>query len=81
MRATFRSPTILRKIGGVFDACRRVPVSPRGELELPRAVQMAIDSGEMQFEVIRMSAAVLDMSTRGDIANVKAALSGVSVTY
>jgi HK97 family phage major capsid protein len=24
MRATFRSPTILRKIGGVFDACRRV---------------------------------------------------------
>jgi dTDP-glucose pyrophosphorylase len=65
----------------IFDALRRVPVSPRGELELPRAVQMAIDSGEMQFEVIRTSAAVLDMSTRGDIANVKAALSGVSVTY
>ena len=65
----------------IFAVCRRVPASPRGELELPRAVQMAIDSGEMEFTVIRMSAPVLDMSTRGDIANVKAALSGVSVTY
>src|SRR5688500_4860472 len=65
----------------IFEACRRVPVSPRGELELPRAVQSTIDSGEMTFAVIRMNAPVLDMSTRGDIANVKAALAGVSVTY
>jgi glucose-1-phosphate thymidylyltransferase len=65
----------------IFDACRRVPFSPRGELELPRAVQMAIDSGAMELEVVRMNAPVLDMSTRGDIANVKAALSGVTVSY
>ena len=65
----------------IFDACRRVPVSPRGELELPRAVQMAIDEMGMQLTVIPVSAPVLDMSTRADIAHVKAMLEGVAVEY
>ena len=65
----------------IFDACRRVPVSPRGELELPRAVQMAIDEMGMQLTVIPVSAPVLDMSTRADIARVKAMLEGVAVEY
>lgn len=65
----------------IFDACRRVPMSPRGELELPRAVQMAIDEMGMKFTVIPVSAPVLDMSTRADIARVKALLEGVAVEY
>lgn len=65
----------------IFDACRRVPMSPRGELELPRAVQMAVDELGMEFTVIPVSAPVLDMSTRADIARVKALLERVAVEY
>ena len=65
----------------IFDVCRRVPLSPRGELELPRAVQMAIDSREMDFIVIRMASPVLDMTTRGDIATVQARLEGMEISY
>jgi glucose-1-phosphate thymidylyltransferase len=65
----------------IFDACRRVPVSPRGELELPRAVQMAIDNSEIEFTVIPMASAVLDMTTRDDIATVQARLGGMQVSY
>ena len=65
----------------IFDVCRRVPLSPRGELELPRAVQMAIDTLEMKFTVVRMEAAVLDMTTRGDIATVQKRLEGKQVSY
>lgn len=65
----------------IFDACRRVPVSPRGEYELPRAVQMAIDTMGMKVRVIPVSAAVLDLSTRADIALVQARLAGAPVSY
>lgn len=65
----------------IFDACRRVPVSPRGEYELPRAVQMAIDTMGMKVRVIPLSAAVLDLSTRADIALVQARLADVRVSY
>ncbi len=65
----------------IFDVCRAVPVSPRGEFELTRAVQMAVDSQGMKFTVVPMNAAVLDLSTRGDIASVKARLSAREVSY
>ena len=65
----------------IFDVCRKVRMSPRGELELPRAVQMAIDDMGMKFNVILMSAPVLDMSTRADISRVEARLRGVTVSY
>jgi glucose-1-phosphate thymidylyltransferase len=65
----------------IFDACRAVPMSPRGELELPRAVQLAIDTMGMKFHVIRVSAAVLDMSTRADIASVQKWLAHIKPSY
>lgn len=65
----------------IFDACRRVPVSPRGEYELPRAVQMAIDTMGMKVRVIPVSTPVLDLSTRADIALVQARLADVRVSY
>lgn len=61
----------------IFDACRRVEPSPRGELELPRAVQLAIDTMGMRFHAVRMRSPVLDMSTRGDIATVEKRLRGL----
>ncbi len=65
----------------IFDVCRVVPVSPRGEFELTRAVQMAVDSLKMKFTVVPMNAAVLDLSTRADIASVKERLSATVVSY
>ena len=61
----------------IFEACRKVSVSPRGELELPRAVQLAIDSMGMKFRVIKVKEAVLDLSTRGDIKAVQRLLQNV----
>jgi dTDP-glucose pyrophosphorylase len=62
----------------IFAACREVPPSVRGELELPQAVQRAIDAG-MRMEVIRVRGAVLDMSSRADIASVAERLHDVHV--
>ena len=58
----------------IFEACRAVTLSPRGELELPEAVRVARDRMGVQFGVIRMSAGVLDLSSRGDISTVTAFL-------
>jgi len=55
----------------IFEACRNVSLSPRGELELPRAVKLAIDTMGMRFRAVRVRSAVLDLSTRGDIAAVE----------
>lgn len=54
----------------IFRACREVPLSARGEYELPQAVHFAIDHHSMRFKVIRVEAAVLDLSSRADIARV-----------
>ena len=63
----------------IFGACRAVAPSARGELELPQAVQLAIDQGWMQFEAVRVRAGVLDMSSRGDVASVAQRLNGTLV--
>ena len=63
----------------IFRACRAVKPSARGELELPQAVQLAIDEGWMQFEAVRVRAGVLDMSSRGDIASVAERLGATRV--
>ncbi len=63
----------------IFRACRAVPPSARGELELPQAVMLAIEAGWMSFEAVRVRAGVLDMSSRGDVASVAARLEGTRV--
>ena len=63
----------------IFDACRRVTLSPRNELELPRAVQLAIDTMQMRFKVVTFDLPVLDMSTRGDIESVAMKLKEITV--
>jgi glucose-1-phosphate thymidylyltransferase len=63
----------------IFAACRDVPPSPRGEMELPSAVQRAIDAGVMRVRAFRMDLPVLDLSNRGDVAGVAARLAGVAV--
>ena len=64
---------------GIFEPCRTVRPSPRGELELPVAVQHAIDDYGQRFRAVPMTAAVLDLSSRADIAGVADRLATVDV--
>ena len=63
----------------IFEPCRTVSPSPRGELEIPVAVQHAIDAYGLRFRAVPMHAPVLDLSSRADIASVAEALEGVDV--
>ena len=58
----------------IYDACRRVTPSIRGELELQDAVRFAMTQRGERFTVLRSTRGVLDLSTRGDIESVAAAL-------
>jgi glucose-1-phosphate thymidylyltransferase len=60
----------------IFTACRDVPRSPRGELELPEAVGLAIRRG-VRFRALRMEGPVLDLSRRADAIEVGRRLEGV----
>ena len=63
----------------IFDACAAVTPSVRGELELADAVSEAITRGE-RFRVLFVSAPVLDLTSRADVAEVARRLRGVDVT-
>ena len=62
----------------IFEACRAVDPSPRGELELPLAVQRAIDQRVMRIRAVSVAAPVLDLSARDDVAAVTNRLRGVT---
>jgi glucose-1-phosphate thymidylyltransferase len=59
----------------IFDACRDVPRSIRGEFELPEAVALALTRG-VRFRAIPARGPVLDLSRRADAADVERRLSG-----
>jgi glucose-1-phosphate thymidylyltransferase len=64
---------------GIFEPCRTVAPSARGELELPIAVQHAIDAYGRRFRAVPLGAPVLDLSSRADIAGVAERLRGIDV--
>jgi dTDP-glucose pyrophosphorylase len=51
----------------VLQACRDVPVSPRGEFELPAAIRLAITRGS-RIRAIPAAGPVLDLSRQDDVA-------------
>jgi glucose-1-phosphate thymidylyltransferase len=51
----------------IFEACRMVPRSSRGEYELPEAVALALSQG-VEFRAIRSRGPILDLSRRSDVA-------------
>ena len=61
----------------IFSFCREVPASARNEFELPEAVGLAVARG-MRIKAIPGDGAVLDLSKRGDIADVERRLADVS---
>jgi dTDP-glucose pyrophosphorylase len=60
----------------IFDACRDVPASARGEVELPEAVGLAVSRG-MRIRALPARGPVLDLSRRADAADVERRLAGV----
>jgi dTDP-glucose pyrophosphorylase len=62
----------------IFEACRGIPLSERGEYELPTAVEKAMKDLGVRFRVVRCHEGVLDLSFRADIANVVQKLSGTA---
>jgi glucose-1-phosphate thymidylyltransferase len=62
----------------IFPICREVPISPRGEYELPMVVKLGIQRG-MKFKAATCRAGVLDLSRRSDIAAVAEHLRNVKV--
>jgi glucose-1-phosphate thymidylyltransferase len=63
----------------IFDACRKISPSTRGELELTDAVQYTIDVLKNQYTALTIYAPVLDMSCRADVPAVAAKLKGRTV--
>ncbi len=61
----------------IYEACRSIPKSVRGELELPSAVQYARDVMGTRFKVLCFHDGVLDLSSRSDIASVRERLRSV----
>jgi dTDP-glucose pyrophosphorylase len=64
----------------IFDVLPQVRPSPRGELEIQDAIRMLVQSGE-PVRAVPISAGVLDLSTRADVATVTARLAGRAVAY
>jgi glucose-1-phosphate thymidylyltransferase len=62
----------------IFDACRAIPKSARGEYEITDAVQWCLDH-KARFTACLIAAPVLDLSSRADVAPVKERLEGVEV--
>lgn len=63
----------------IFDACRAISPSLRGELELPDAAQYLVDRLGEPIRVVLTNEPVLDLSHREDIAAVSDRLHGLKV--
>jgi dTDP-glucose pyrophosphorylase len=63
----------------IFDSCRAIRPSPRGELELPDAVRHSIRVLGERFRVVTVREPVLDITSRRDVAGVAEKLAGVEV--
>lgn len=74
-----QSMNLWRFDASIFEACRSVPRSARGEFELPQAVGHGIATLGMRLRAVRCEEAVLDLSTRGDIAAVAERLRAIEV--
>jgi glucose-1-phosphate thymidylyltransferase len=54
----------------LFEACRKIEPSSRGEFEIASAVQFAIDELGEELQAIKFRGGVLDLSSREDIEGV-----------
>jgi glucose-1-phosphate thymidylyltransferase len=65
----------------IVAACDRVAPSARGELELPDAVRLTMREQGTRYRVLTSDEGVLDLSRRGDVADVTARLAGQPIPW
>jgi glucose-1-phosphate thymidylyltransferase len=58
----------------IFRSCRNIPLSARGELEIPSAVMHSIEHQGCSYQVIACNGQLLDLSCQEDIRSVEVAL-------
>ena len=63
----------------IYEACRSIELSKRGELELPDAVGWAISNLDERFKMIPSEAVIPDLSKRANIRPVEELLESVQV--
>ena len=63
----------------IFDACRAIEPSARGELEITDAVQYVIDVLGRPIRVVKVRSPVLDLTSRQDVATAAEKLASVEV--
>ncbi len=73
------SMTCWRLTPATLDTCRRVPLSARGEYELPDAVRLRMREDGACVRVVPVEAGVLDLTRRSDIPRVETLLEGREV--
>ncbi len=61
----------------VFDACRAIRPSSRGEVELPNAVRHGVREMGWRLRAVPIEAGVLDLSRRSDIPEVERRLAAI----
>ncbi len=61
----------------VFDACRAIRPSARGEVELPNAVRHGVREMGWRLHAVPIEAGVLDLSRRSDIPEVQRRLASI----
>jgi len=66
-RPIYVSMNCWRFDSGIFQACRAIAPSPRGEYEIPDAVESAVREQGQRFEAIPFGAPVLDLTNRADV--------------
>jgi glucose-1-phosphate thymidylyltransferase len=64
----------------IFEACRDVAPSSRGEFELPHAVALALTRG-VEFRAVPGRGPVLDLSRQGDVSEVAQRLASQSARW
>lgn len=65
----------------IFEGCRTISPSPRGEYEIPDAVQYTIEQAGERYHALPVKAPVLDLSSRSDIHSVSELLAGKEVVF
>ena len=63
----------------IFQAARLITLSPRGELELPAAVEYSMSELGTRYRVLPFAEPVLDLSSRGDVEAVARRLADKAV--
>lgn len=76
----FLSMNCWRFNASIFEACRAIKPSARGEFEIPDAVIYSMERLGEVYKVVPIMAPVLDLSSRSDVEGVTAKLKGTEIS-